>query len=325
MSRNLLRATRIQPTETLFWLCVFGAMIAFPRHAALWTDIACLALFALSLDLILGYGGIVSLGHAAFFGLGGYGAGLFAIHVMPDPLAGLLFAAVLAAILGALTSFIVLRGTDLTRLMVTLAVASILYELANRYSSLTGGADGLQGIFMGPLLGRFEFDLAGVVGGWYALVALFILFVIARRLMHSPFGVGLKAIRDNRLRATAIGIPVNRRLAAVYTISAAYAGVAGALLVQTTGFASLDVLSFQRSADVLLALVLGGTGYLYGGLIGAVIFKLMHDILSTLTPQYWQFWMGFALVVIVLIGRERIYSLGARTASRLRPRRGERP
>ena len=143
--------------------------------------------------------------------------------------------------------------------------------------------------------------------------------------MHSPFGGGLKAIRDNRLRATAIGIPVNRRLAAVYTLAAAYAGVAGALLTQTTGFASLDVLSFQRSADVLLALVLGGTGYLYGGLIGAVIFKLMHDILATLTPQYWQFWMGFALVVIVLVGRERLYGAVARTVRRLVPAKGGRP
>src|SRR5690606_26675353 len=126
----------------------------------------------------------------------------------------------------------------------------------------------------------------------YAFIVFIALFFIARRLVHSPFGVGLEAIRDNRLRAQSIGIAVNARLAAVYTIAAAYAGAAGALLAQTTGFASLDVLSFQRSADVLLALVLGGTGYLYGGIIGAVVFKLMHDFLSSLTPQYWQFWMG---------------------------------
>lgn len=313
---------RVRWAEIVFWAVVAGAMALFPQYAALWTDIATLALFALSLDLILGYGGIVSLGHAAFFGFGAYAAGLFAIHVMPDPLAGLAFAVVSTTLLGALTSFIVLRGTDLTRLMVTLAVASILYELANRCSSLTGGADGLQGVFMGPLLGRYEFDLAGITGGWYAIIVLFLLFLLARRLVRSPFGIGLQAIRDNRLRATAIGIGVNRRLATVYTLAAAYAGAAGALLAQTTGFASLDVLSFQRSADVLLALVLGGTGYLYGGLIGAVIFKIMHDVLSALTPQYWQFWMGFTLVVIVLIGRERLYRLFSRVIARYTPRRG---
>ena len=322
---GLLPAARVRSAEILFWVCALGALIFLPQYAALWTEIATLALFALSLDLILGYGGIVSLGHAAFFGFGAYAAGIFAIHVSPDPLTGLVVATLGAALLGALTSVIVLRGTDLTRLMVTLAVASILFELANRFSSLTGGADGLQGVFMDPLLGRFEFDLAGVVGSWYAFALLFVLFLIARRLVHSPFGAGLKAIRDNRLRATAIGIPVNRRLAAVYTLAAAYAGVAGALLTQTTGFASLDVLSFQRSADVLLALVLGGTGYLYGGLIGAVIFKIMHDVLSALTPQYWQFWMGFALVVIVMVGRERMYGAVTRTVRRLIPARGGRP
>jgi len=301
---------------------ILAVLLFIPQYAALWTEILILALFAVSLDLILGYGGIVSLGHAAFFGFGAYAAGLYAIHISPEPLSGLLVATLGAALLGALTSFIVLRGSDLTRLMVTLAVASILYELANRFSGLTGGADGLPGIFIDPIFGRFDFDLAGMTGSWYAFIVFIALFFIARRLVHSPFGVGLEAIRDNRLRAQSIGIAVNARLAAVYTIAAAYAGAAGALLAQTTGFASLDVLSFQRSADVLLALVLGGTGYLYGGIIGAVVFKLMHDFLSSLTPQYWQFWMGFALVVIILVGRERLYDSVPRVVARLRPGRG---
>ncbi|MGE4335984.1 MAG: branched-chain amino acid ABC transporter permease [Pigmentiphaga sp.] len=324
MSAVKMSGSRIRVAEFLFWLLAVAVMWGFPQHAALWTEIVILALFALSLDLILGYGGIVSLGHAAFFGFGAYAAGLFAIHVSPDPLLGLAAATAGAALLGLLSSVIVLRGSDLTRLMVTLAVGLILFEIANRFSGLTGGADGLPGIFIDPVFGVFEFDLPGVTGGWYSLAVLFLLFVVARRLTRSPFGVGLEAIRDNRLRATAIGIPVNRRLAAIYTIGAAFAGAAGALLTQTTGFASLDVLSFERSADVLLALVLGGTGYLYGGLIGAAIFVLMHDLLSTWTPHYWLFWMGFALVAIVLIGRERLYGGVAGVIARLAPKWGGR-
>jgi len=124
--------------------------------------------------------------------------------------------------------------------------------------------------------------------------------------VHSPFGATLKAIRDNRLRAMAIGIPVGSRLAVAYTIAAGMAGAAGALLTQTTGFASLDLFEFHRSADLMLLLVVGGTGWLYGGVAGAIVFKLMQDTLSSITPQYWTFWLGLFLVVLVLVGRDRL-------------------
>ena len=277
-----------------------------PRQALLLNEIAILALFAMSLDLILGYAGIVSLGHAAFFGFGAYGAALFAKHAMPDPLVGMAFAIVISAVLGALTSVLILRGTDLTRLMVTLGVASILYELANKLDDITGGADGLQGVVLGPLLGRFAFDLAGRTAYAYTLAVLIVCLLIARRLVHSPFGVSLQALRDNRLRATSIGLSVHARLVAVYTVAAAIAGAAGALTSQTGGFASLDLFDFHRSAEVLLVLVIGGTGYLYGGIFGAVVFKLLHDLISAWTPQYWNFWIGLFLVVLVLVGRDRL-------------------
>jgi branched-chain amino acid transport system permease protein len=301
-----VRASRLRPWEIVWPIVALAALAMFPRHAALMNEIAILALFAVSLDLILGYGGIVSLGHAAFFGTGCYAAALFAKHFMHEPLAGLVVGAAVAGVVGAATSPLVLRGTDLTRLMVTLGVASILYEIANRFSEVTGGADGLQGVVMGPLLGQFAFGLDGKVAYLYSLTMLVLLFLLARRVAHSPFGHSLQAIRDNRLRAGMMGIDVNRRLAVVYTLAAAMAGAAGALLAQTTGFASLDVLDFHRSADVMLVLVIGGTGYLYGGLIGAVAFVLMKDLLSNLTPQYWQFWVGLVLVIIVLVGHERI-------------------
>jgi branched-chain amino acid transport system permease protein len=292
--------------EIAFWLVAAATVFFLPERHLILNEIAIIGLFALSLDLILGYAGIVSLGHAAFLGLGAYAAGILAKNGVGDPLIGLGVAAIAAAILGFVTSFLVLRGSDLTKLMVTLGVALVLGELANQMSWLTGGADGLQGISMGPILGLFEFDIFGTVAYTYSLVVTFALFVLARRIVVSPYGLSLRSIRDNPLRARAVGIPVNRRLVVIYTLAAAYAGVAGALLAQTTQFVSLDVLAFHRSADVMLVLVIGGVGYLYGGLIGAVFFKVLQDVLSAWTPQYWQFWIGLILVLLVLAGRERL-------------------
>ena len=288
-----------------------ASWIALPSRALLLNEIAILALFAISLDLILGYAGIVSLGHAAFFGFGAYAAALFARDVMPDPWVGLGVAIVGSAALGALTSVLILRGSDLTRLMVTLGVAAILYELANKFDGLTGGADGLQGVVMGPVVtpfGRFDFDIEGRVAYAYSLFVLIVALLLARRVVHSPLGVSLQALRDNRLRVASIGLSVNARLVAVYIFAAALAGAAGALVAQTSGFASLDLFDFHRSADVMLVLVIGGTGYLYGGLFGAIVFKLLHDVISAWTPQYWNFWLGLFLVVLMLVGRERLLS-----------------
>jgi branched-chain amino acid transport system permease protein len=304
--QSLKQASRWKPWEPVLWLLAFVAPVVLPSHAALINEIAIVALFAMSLDLVLGYTGIVSLGHAAFFGFGAYSAALFAKYVMPDPLIGLGVAIAGTLVLGLLGSLTIQRGTDLTRLMVTLGVALILLELANKLDWLTGGADGLQGVNLGPLLGTFAFDLSGRTAAYYSLTVLLVFFLFARRFINSPFGATLKAIRDNRLRAMAIGIPVASRLTVVYTIAAGLAGAAGALLAQTTGFASLDVFEFHRSADVMLILVVGGTGWLYGGVAGAIVFKLMQDALSSITPQYWTFWLGLFLVVLVLVGRERL-------------------
>ncbi|HEX5213264.1 MAG TPA: branched-chain amino acid ABC transporter permease [Pseudolabrys sp.] len=303
----LAARARWQPLEIVFWIGAFAAIWLLPGRHLILTEIAWLGLFALSLDLILGYAGIISLGHAAFFGLGAYTAALLAKYgIINEPVLAMLVAGLAAMALGFVTSFLVLRGSDLTRLMVTLGVALVLRELANRYGWLTGGADGLQGVTINPLFGMFRLDMFGHTGYVYCLVVLFILFLLARRLVNSPFGLSLMSVKGNPLRASAIGISVDARLVVIYTVAAAYAGIAGALLAQTTSFASLEVFSFDRSADLLLILIIGGTGYLYGGLIGAIIFKFMQDFLSQLTPQYWPFWIGLVLLVIVLVGRERI-------------------
>ena len=303
---SLLKQGRWHGFEALPWLLAFALPWLTPGHAMLINEIAIVALFAVSLDVVLGYAGIVTLGHAAFLGFGAYCAALFAKFIHPDPLLGLVVGMAAATALGAVCSLTILRGSDLTRLMVTLGVALLLLELANKLDWLTGGSDGLQGVMMGPLLGRFEFDLYGQTAAWYSLAVLLLLWALARRWMHSPWGATLMAVRDNPLRASAIGISVPSRLAVAYTLGAGLAGAAGALLAQTTGFASLDVFALERSADAVLMLVIGGVGWLYGGVIGAVVFKLLHDIISGITPQYWTFWMGLFLVVLMLVGRERL-------------------
>lgn len=306
--RASLQATRRwHVAEIGFWFIALAAFWIFPRHLLLLNEIAILGLFALSLDLILGFAGIVSLGHAAFLGLGAYAAGLLAKHGIGDPIVGLFFSMVIAGAAGLIASPLVVKGNDLTRLMVTLGVALILHEVANSWSSLTGGADGLQGISISPVLGLFAFDLFGKTAYLYSLTVLFLLFLAARRLVQSPFGLSLRAIRDNPLRAAASGVPPSRRLAAIYALSAAYAGAAGALVAQTMQFVSLDVLEFHRSADVMLVLIIGGPGYLYGGIIGAIVFKFLQDTISAFTPQYWMFWIGLFLVLFVLRGRAWVH------------------
>ncbi|WP_298274309.1 branched-chain amino acid ABC transporter permease [uncultured Bradyrhizobium sp.] len=308
VSTHAMASARWRVSEVAFWILALACAFLFPSRYLIMTDIVRLGLFALSLDLILGYAGIVSLGHAAFFGVGAYAAGLLALHgIINEPVIALVAAGLVAAALGFVTSFLVIRGVDLTRLMVTLGIALLLEALAERFSDITGGTDGLQGIEMQPILGLFAFDMFGKTGFFYSLIVLFILFLLARRVVHSPFGLSLRAIRNNPLRAAAVGVPVNRRLIAVYTLAAFYAGIAGALFTQTTALASLDVFAFERSADLMLVLVIGGTGYLYGGLIGAVVFKMLQELFQSITPQYWLFWIGLVLVVIVMVGRARIH------------------
>jgi branched-chain amino acid transport system permease protein len=258
---------------------------------------------------------VVSLGHAAFFGVGAYTAGLFSIHVWREPFTGLIAGIIAAAILGYATSFIIARFRHLTLIMITLGLGLLLHEAANSASWLTGGSDGLQGVHIDPIFGLFKFDLFGKTAYAYSLAALFLVFLGARRLIHSPFGLALRGIRENFVRMPAIGAASRAHIRKIYTIAAAIAGLAGALIAQTTQTVSLESLSFERSADVLVMLVLGGAGRLYGGLVGSIIFMIARDQFSGLAPQYWYFWIGILLVVVVIFlpngilgGLSRIYA-----------------
>jgi branched-chain amino acid transport system permease protein len=293
--------SRWHPLEIAFWLATLLPFGLFPNYLSLASQIAIAALFALSLDLILGYAGIVSLGHAAFFGIGAYTAGLFSKFVWGECISGLVVATAMAALVGYASSFVIARFRHLTLIMITLGLGLLLHEAANSASWLTGGSDGLQGVAVWPLFGLFKFDLYGTTAYAYALAVLFVLFLAARRLINSPFGLALRGIRENWVRMPAIGASSRAHIRKIYTIAAGFAGAAGAVIAQTTQTVSLEALSFERSADVLVMLVLGGAGRLYGGLVGAAIFMVARDQFSGIAPQYWYFWIGILLVIVVMI------------------------
>jgi branched-chain amino acid transport system permease protein len=298
-SLHFRERTRWRPLEIVFWLCTLLPFVVTPSYLSLASQIAITALFALSLDLILGYAGIVSLGHAAFFGVGAYTAGLLSKHYIGEPFTGLLLAAIFSGIVGYAMSHIVVRFRHLALIMLTLGLGLLLHEAANSAHWLTGGADGLQGVKVGTLFG-FKFDMFGRTAYAYSLAVLFVCFLVARRIIHSPFGLALRGIRENATRMPAIGAPSRAHLRKAYTLSAVMAGIAGAVLTHTTSTVSLETLSFGRSADVLVILILGGAGRLYGGIVGAIIYMVARDQFSGINPQYWYFWIGLLLVLVVM-------------------------
>ena len=307
---SIVARHRWRAWEALPWLLALGALLALPSYLFLGTQILILVLFALSLDLILGYAGIVTLGHAAYFGLGAYIAGMLSAHGgWHEPITGLLAAGAGAAAFGWLSGLLLLRYHGLALLMLTLAVGIMLMELANVLEAWTGGFDGLYGITPAPLFGHFENDLFGRNYFAYSLGVLFLVFLGCRRLVHSPFGLVLQGVRDNEARMRAIGCDALRAKVTVFAIAAGIAGLAGALFAQANAFVTLDVLSFARSGTVLIVLILGGVGRLYGAFVGATVYYLLEDQLAKVSPEFWQFGVGLVLVLVVLFARGGLLGL----------------
>ena len=295
---------RIRMADIAPWVIALAAFFLFPRHLQLGTQVMIMVLFALSLDLLLGYAGIVTLGHAAFFGIGAYCCGILSVRLaIHDPLLSLLVSATLAGAAGLACGAIVLRTRGLTLLMLTLGILLMLAEAANRAAWLTGGADGLQGVTIGRLFGLFEWDLYGRTTYLYCVAVTFLAFVVVRTVVMSPYGRSLVGIRENAVRMEALGTPVRRRLVVAYGLAATLAGVAGALNAQTNQFVALNVLSFELSGAVLIMLILGGTGRLYGAFVGAPIYMIAADWFARLDPTYWLFWIGAMLVALVMFAR----------------------
>ncbi|HEX3710099.1 MAG TPA: branched-chain amino acid ABC transporter permease [Pseudolabrys sp.] len=306
----LMRRHRFGWPEALPWLIALACFFLFPDRMTFGGQVLIMVMFALSLDLILGYAGIVTLGHAAFFGIGAYTVGLLISRFgYSEPLSSLVLAALMAALGGFISGWFLLRYRGLTLLMLTLATAIMLQETGNVRSDISGGYDGLPGLTISPLFGYFDYDLYGHVNYLYVLGVLAVVFYVVRRIVYSPFGQALTGIRENVRRMHAIGSPVHRRLVTVYTIGAGIAGIAGALFTQTNAYVTLTVFDFDNSAKVMVMLILGGTGRLYGAFIGAVVYMVLEDKLSKLSPTFWQFGIGLLLVLAVLFARRGLLGL----------------
>jgi branched-chain amino acid transport system permease protein len=312
---------RLRWTEWLPWIVAVAVFFLLPDYLSLGARVLTYILFALSLDLILGYAGIITLGHAAFFGLGAYVTGILAAKLgVTDPLIQMAASAAAAALLGLATGAVVLRTHGLTQLMLTLAVAAVCLEIANKATPVTGGADGLSGVVIAPIFGLFKFDLYGKTGYLWCLALVFAGWWLIRRLIYSPFGASLTGIRENSVRMHAVGAPVYKRLLLVYTFSAAIAGVAGALLTQTNQFVGLNVLGFEPSGELLVMLILGGVGRLYGAFVGPLIFLIAQDYLAKQFPEYWYFGIGLLLVIVVLFARGGLLGLSDAVIAKVRSR-----
>ena len=289
--------------DFVFWGMFILAAAFFPNYLPFLTLILIYGLFALSLDIALGYAGILTVGHAAFFGLGAYGAGLISIYITSEPVSGLVLAGLISMVVGYILSFLVVRGSDLSRLMITIGTVVLFGEVVRRFSSVTGGTDGLLGIEIAPLFGLFEFDFDGQLGFIYTYVIVLVLFLWVRRIVRTPFGYSVRGIHENPTRMLALGTPITKRLRWSYALSALLAGIAGALLAQTNQFVGIETISFDLSAQILIMLVLGGAGRLYGGLVGATIYMILHDVFADMSPEYWMFWLGLFLIFMVSVGK----------------------
>ncbi len=307
--------------EWLPWVAAIAAFFLLPEYLLLGARILTYILFALSLDLVLGYAGIITLGHSAFFGVGAYAAGILAARVgVTEPLLLLFAAAFASGLLGVATGAVILRTRGLTQLMLTLAIAALCLEVAQKATAITGGADGLSGITIAPIFGAFKFDLFGRTAYLWCLALLFANWWLTRKIIYSPFGAVLSGIRENTVRMHAIGVPVYRRLLTAYAISAMIAGVAGALLAETNQFVGVNVLGFEPSGELMVMLILGGVGRLYGAFVGPFVYLIAQDFLAKQFPEYWYFGIGLMLVLVVLFARGGILGIADALVARLRRR-----
>jgi branched-chain amino acid transport system permease protein len=297
--------------EVLPWLAGVAVYFVFPNYLAFATQVLVAILFALSLDLVLGYAGIVTLGHAAFFGAGAYTVGMLAQHLgWNEPLSGVLAGAIVAGAIGLASGFVLLRTHGLTLLMLTLCTMTLLEQAANMGAAWTGGFDGMPGLSFQKILGLVSFDVLYYRSQYlYSLAMLFAGFLLVRTLVHSSFGQSLTGMRENLLRMHAVGAPVRSRLIVAYTISAALAGVAGALFAQTTGYVNLAVLGLERAAGVLIVLILGGHGRLYGAFVGAIAYMVLEHTLAKAYPTAWQLGLGLTLIAVSLFARNGVIGM----------------
>lgn len=292
-------------------IAILGYFV-FPDNLALLTRIIGIALLVLSLDLVTGYCGVATLGHAALFGSGAYAAGIVSAHYgVTDPLLMALVGIIGGAVAGLVCGIVILRAHGLPQLVLSIALIHLFHEFANKASSWTGGSDGLSGISADPVFGYFEFDLYGQTAYVFGVCLLVLIFILLRVLVRSPFGMLCRGIKEDPIRIKAMGASPKAALIKMYVISGAVAGVGGALNAISTQVVGLDSLSFTLSAESLVMLVLGGTGSLFGALAGTVIFMLFEDYVSAANPFHWLTMVGVLLIAVVLFAPKGLYGTAA--------------
>lgn len=272
----------------------------FPDNLALLARIIAVALLVLSLDLVVGYCGVASLGQAALFGAGAYAAGIACVNGVGDPIALVAIGAAAGAVAGVVMGAIMLHTHGLAQLVLSIAIVQLFHEAANKASFITGGSDGLSGLNVAPLFGLFAFDLWGRTAYLFALGLLIAVFIVLRALVSSPFGMLCRGIKEDPVRVRAMGAFVFPVLLKMFVVSGAVAGTGGALAAISTQVVGLDSVSFELSANALVMLVLGGLGTLYGALLGTVIFLSFEHVVSAINPFHWMTMVGALLIGVVL-------------------------
>jgi branched-chain amino acid transport system permease protein len=296
----------------------------FPDNLALLTRVIAVALLVLSIDLIVGYCGVATLGQAALFGAGAYAAGIACVNGVTEPVTLIAIGAVAGAVAGLLMGTIMLRAHGLAQLVLSIAIVQLFHEAANKASAYTGGSDGLAGLMVSPLFGIYEFDLWGQTAYLFGLALLVAVFVVLKFIVSSPFGMLCRGIKEDPVRIKAMGSFVFPVLLKMFVISGTVAGMGGALAAISTQVVGLDSVSFELSANSLVMLVLGGLGTLYGALVGTVIFMGFEHVVSAINPFHWMTMVGALLIAVVLAAPAGLSGLVEKISASGRRARGRR-
>lgn len=293
--------SRILRFEVVLILALILSYFLFQDSLAFLTHIIIYAILALSYSFIYGQAGIASMGHATLYGVASYAVAILASHQFNDPLVGLLIGAVAGTLTAWVTAWLFITTTRLTLAMLTIAVAQVFLEIANKAVWLTGGDDGFTNYEVKPLFGMFEFDMFGHTSYWYAAVILVLVYIVMERIVQSDFGLVARAIKADAGRLETLGGNARPHLMKVYCLSGAVAGIAGAINAQTAAVVSLDSLGFMVSINVLIMVVLGGTHRLYGAIVGATVFLGIQHFASNINPHHWLFVIGALLLIVMTV------------------------
>ena len=299
---------------------LIAAPAALPPFAmTLLTELVILGLFAMSLDLMVGYTRLVSFGHAAAYGIGAYASGYLLLNSSMPMLFVVFLAALLTGCIAIGVGWVCTLATGVSFSMLTLAFAQLLYAIAFKWTSVTGGSDGLAGIPRRP--GPMGMTLLTTKAGFYyfALACLIGAYLMCRGLMGSPFGAVLRGIRENEAKTVALGYNTRLYKIAVVVIAYALGGLAGALYAPFAGFANTELLFWLLSGQVLIMVIVGGSGTLIGPIIGAAFFLILEHQLSSYT-EAWALFLGLVFIAVVLFAPEGIWGLATSGLRRLRAR-----